>query len=250
MNPRRSRYLLLLPGLLGILLAAFTLWASLIPEPMTEALEAMRSDSQVLVQSEPWLAFLPTSADPKAGLILYPGGRVDPRAYAPLAHAVADEDYLAVIVPMPLNLAIFSPEQAAVVIEAYPDIKAWVVGGHSLGGAMAAQFAGQHPSQVAGLLLLASYPASNNDLSSFGLHVTSIYATSDGLATPEKIKASETLLPANTVWIAIEGGNHSQFGWYGFQKGDNPANLSRQEQQSIMLSATIDLLRSAEEDIP
>lgn len=250
MKPKRSRYLLILPGLLGVLLIAFTLWASLIPAPMAEALEALRSDAQVLVGSVPWLTFQPASEDPQAGLILYPGGRVDPRAYAPLARTVAEQGYLAVIVPMPLNLAIFAPGRAGEVIEAYPDVESWVIGGHSLGGAMAAQFAGQHPTQVEGLLLLASYPASNNDLSQFDLLLTSIYGSVDGLASPEKITASAALLPTNTVWVAIEGGNHSQFGWYGFQKGDNPANLSRQEQQTIILSATIDLLRRVEKISP
>ncbi len=250
MKPKKLRLWLLLPAILGILLGAFALWASLIPAPMAEALEAMRSDAQVLVGAEPWLTFQPTSGDPQAGLIFYPGGRVDPRAYAPMARAMAENGYLAVIVPMPLNLAIFSPERAAEVIEAYPDIESWAVGGHSLGGAMAAQYAGQHPTQVAGLLLLAAYPASNNDLSSLDLLVTSIYATADGLATPDKIKASEMLLPADTVWVAIEGGNHSQFGWYGFQNGDNPAGLSRQEQQAIMISATMDLLMRVKEITP
>lgn len=250
MKPKKLRLWLLLPAILGILLGAFALWASLIPAPMAEALEAMRSDSQVLVQPVPWFTFQPTSGDPQAGLIFYPGGRVDPRAYAPMARAMAENGYLAVIVPMPLNLAIFSPERAAEVIEAYPDIESWAVGGHSLGGAMAAQYAGQHPTQVAGLLLLAAYPASNNDLSSLDLLVTSIYATADGLATPDKIKPSEMLLPADTVWVAIEGGNHSQFGWYGFQRGDNAASISRQEQQAIMISATMDLLMRVKEITP
>jgi hypothetical protein len=27
--------------------------------------------------------------------------------------------------------------------------------------------------------------------------------------------------------VPIEGGNHAQFGWYGFQDGDNAATISR-----------------------
>jgi hypothetical protein len=76
--------------------------------------------------------------------------------------------------------------------------------------------------------------------------VTSIYGTLDGVALPETVLASEPLLPANTIWTAIEGGNHAQFGWYGPQEGDNPATISREEQQSQVVEATLEILRTSE----
>jgi dienelactone hydrolase len=148
--------------------------------------------------------------------------------------------------PMPLNLAVFGANRAASVIQTYPDIQNWVIGGHSLGGSMAALYADKHRDQINGLALLASYPASSNDLSDSTIKVTSIYGTQDGLATKDKIDASRGLLPADTTWISIEGGNHAQFGWYGDQPGDNPATISRQEQQAQIIQATLDLLRSVE----
>jgi hypothetical protein len=93
-----------------------------------------------------------------------------------------------------------------------------------------------------GLVLWAAYPASNNDLSSSGVRVLSISGTLDGLSTPEKIAASVPLLPANTVWIPIEGGDHAQFGWYGPQAGDNPATISRGDQQTQIVQATLEFL--------
>jgi hypothetical protein len=209
---------------------------------MPEALAALHSDAQVEVDTDPWLVFRPVGEDPEVGLVLYPGARVDQRAYAPAARALAQEGYLSVIVSMPLNLAFFAPDRAAEVMAAFPEIDYWAVGGHSLGGAMAARFAHQNPDTVGGLVLWAAYPASTDDLSGRSLVVTSIYGTLDGLATEEKIEASRPLLPLDASWVAIEGGNHAQFGWYGPQSGDNPATISRAEQQEQVVAATLALL--------
>jgi pimeloyl-ACP methyl ester carboxylesterase len=223
---------------------SFIAWGSIIPAPMPEALAAMQSDTRVSVTNEPWLVFKPNGQNPITGLIFYPGGRVDPRAYAPQAHAIAAEGYLVVIVPMPLNLAVFGAERAAEIIKAYPEIQQWVIGGHSLGGSMAALYADKHRDQIAGLVLWASYPASSNNLSDSSIRVVSIYASLDGLATIDKIDASRALLPVNTTWVQIEGGNHGQFGWYGIQSGDNPATISREDQQKQVIQATLALLSS------
>lgn len=223
-------------------LAGFGIWASSTPSPMPEALEALRSDNQVLVQTEAWLVFLPAGQEPVAGLILYPGGRVDPRSYAPQARALAAQGTLVVIPPMPLNLAVFAPDRAAEVIAAFPRVAHWAIGGHSLGGAMAARFAYGHPGVVQGLVLWAAYPAASDDLSDSGLAVVSIFGTQDGLATGDKIEASRALLPLDTTWVAIQGGNHAQFGWYGPQSGDNPAAISREAQQTEIVAATAGLL--------
>lgn len=231
--------------ILGILLVAisgFLAWSLIVPEPMPNAIQMLNSDTQVMVTADPWLVFQPTGTRPTTGLIIYPGGRVDPRAYAPVAHAIAAQGYLVVIVPMPLNLAVFGANRAMSVIEAYPDIQHWVVGGHSLGGSMAALFADKNRDQIDGLVLWASYPSSSNDLSDSSIQVMSVYGTLDGLANEEKIEASHNLLPPGTTWIPIEGGNHAQFGWYGDQPGDHPATISRQEQQDKLIQSMLEFL--------
>jgi dienelactone hydrolase len=237
-----KRWWWLLPLMLILIFGGFVIWASTAAAPMPEALAALQSDSQVQVETDPWLIFRPVGDDPAVGLVLYPGARVDPRAYAPAARALAQEGYLVVIAPMPLNLAIFAPDQAAEVMAAFPEVDRWALGGHSLGGAMSARFAYQNPDAVQGLVLWAAYPASTDDLSSHSLAVTSIYGTRDGLATGDKIAASRPLLPLDTSWVAIEGGNHAQFGWYGSQSGDNTATISREEQQDQIVAATLSLL--------
>lgn len=232
-------------GLLVVIVTVgFVAWGTTPAQPMPEALEALQPDARVDITINEWFVFKPLTTQPNTGLILYPGGRVDPRAYAPMARQIAGQGYLVVIVRMPLNLAVFNPNAAEKVIFAYPEIQHWAVGGHSLGGAMAANYASQHPGAVQGLVLWAAYPASSDDLSASGLHVVSIFGSLDGLATGEKIDASRPLLPADTTWVSIGGGNHAQFGWYGNQAGDNPALISRIEQQAKVLDATLELLMS------
>jgi len=162
-----------------IAIAGFIIWAETPLGPMPEALAALQSDSQVQVETDPWLTFVPAGRQSETGLILYPGGRVDARSYAPPAHAIAAEGYLVVIPPMPLNLAFLAPGRADAVIGAHPEIRRWVIGGHSLGGAMAANFVYNHPDRVAGLVLWASWPAGNNSLTEFDLPILSIYGTED-----------------------------------------------------------------------
>ncbi|MFN2227515.1 MAG: alpha/beta hydrolase, partial [Anaerolineae bacterium] len=240
---RLKRLWWVLPAVLVVAVAAFVLWASAAATPMPQALAALETDAQVTVDTDPWLVFRPVDGEPSTGLVLYPGGRVDPRAYAPAARAIAGEGYLVAIVPMPLNLAFFAAGRAAEVMDAFPDVQHWAVGGHSLGGAMAANFVAGNPGAVDGLVLWAAYPAGGDDLSGRQLAVASVYGTRDGLATPEEVAASRPLLPPDAVWTAIEGGNHAGFGWYGPQSGDSEATISREEQQAQVVAATVQLLR-------
>ncbi len=239
-----KRILLGIVIVLIVVLAGFTIWAYTPLGPMPQALAALQSDDEVQVTQGPWLTFSPTGTEPTTGLIFYPGGRVDPRSYAPAARAIASQGYQVVIVPMPFNLAVFGAGRAADVIAAHPKIQNWAVGGHSLGGAMAASYLYGQPQAAKGLALWAAYPAGNNSLADRPLAVTSVSATEDGLATPDKIEASRPLLPSATRWVPIEGGNHAQFGYYGPQPGDGVATISREAQQQQVVAATLDLLAS------
>jgi hypothetical protein len=221
--------------------AGFVLWAETPPGPMPEAAAALEPDARVDVTLKPWLVFEPRFTTPSSGLIFYPGGRVDPASYAALARSLAEEGVLAVIVPMPLNLAVFAPGKAEQVVEAYPEIQNWVIAGHSLGGAMAANYIAGRPDSVQGLALLAAYPAASDSLAGQNIPVISIFASQDGLTTAEKIDASRALLPATTRYISIDGGNHAQFGDYGPQTGDLPATISRQKQQEQVIESLLNL---------
>jgi len=232
---------------LGIVVAGYLYWTTNNHPAMPEALESLVSDSEVQVQVDSWLVFTPVGRMPSTGLIFYPGGLVEPSAYAPAGQAIARAGYLVVIPVMPLNLAVFGVNRAADIMAAYPEISNWVIGGHSLGGSMAANYADQNPDDISGLILWASFLADSNDLSDQDIKVASIYGTLDGLATPEEILASRTRLPENTFWVPIEGGNHAQFGWYGPQDGDHPATIDRVDQQSQVVAGSLALLAQVEE---
>jgi len=224
----------------------FLIWAETPLGPMPEAVAAMRSDEQVTVVQDDLIVFRPNDADPTVGLIFYPGARVDPVSYAPAMREVAARGFLAIITPMPLNLAVLDSDRAAEVMEDFPEIRRWAVGGHSLGGAMAAAFAASDGSGIDGLVLWAAYPPSGDDLSGWAGGVTSVSGTNDGLTTPDDIARTRTLLPALTEFVAIEGGNHAQFGWYGEQRGDGTPTISREDQQSQIVGATLRLLDALE----
>lgn len=248
---RRARgFWWIVPALILAMAAGFVVWGMTAPGPMPQAEAALTSNPRVTVDIGKWMVFGPADRQPNVGLVFYPGGRVQPRSYAPAAWDIASRGYLVVIVPMPLNLAVLAPDAAGEVIAAFPTVRAWAVGGHSLGGAMAARFAHTHPGAVRGLVLWAAYPAAGNSLAASGLAVVSVSASRDGLSTPAKIDASRPHLPPDTRWRAIEGGNHAQFGWYGEQDGDQAATISRESQQEQAVEATFELLAVLQRSIP
>jgi dienelactone hydrolase len=224
-----------------LLVAIGLIWLNDLADPTEEALQSLTSDAAVTVTTDGRLEFQP-EAPASTGFIFYPGARVAPEAYAPAMRALAEAGYLAVVSPMPFGLAALAPDAADAVIEAHPEIDRWVIGGHSLGGAMAAQYASGHDDVIDGLVLWAAYPAEDTDLSRADLAVSSIYASADGLATTDDIMASTVRLPADTDLVEIEGGNHAGFGRYGDQAGDGEATISQEDQQAQTVAATLELL--------
>lgn len=242
----RRRLFAILLTLLLLAIAGLLAWASSPSgQLMPQAQQALSSDERVTVRRERWIVFEPRSGTSATGFIFYPGGRVQAAAYAPLGKAVANEGYHAIIVPMPFNLAILAPDAADDVMAAFPQVSRWVIGGHSLGGVMAARYANSHPDQIDGLVLVAAYPEDGVDLSRSRLAVTTIYAELDGLSEPSQIEDSFSFLPPDAIKVMIAGGNHAGFGWYGPQSGDNPAAISRQDQQEQLSQAILMILQEA-----
>ena len=195
-------------------------------DPSTDT--ALVSDEIVSVTEQNGkLIFAPE--DPSAGFIFYPGGKVDYTAYAPLLHDLAEDGILCVLVKMPFNLAVFDMNAADGIPETFPDVVHWYIGGHSLGGAMAASYADKHSGTLDGLVLLAAY--STDDLTGSGLRVYSSYGSEDGVLNREKYEACQDNLPADAVENVLNGGCHAGFGSYGAQKGDGIPTLSAEAQQ-------------------
>ena len=191
--------------------------------------EALQGDSLVSVDQtvRDRVVFLPD--DPKAGLIFYPGGKVEYTAYAPLLRELAEEGVLCVLVKMPCNLAVLDVNAADGIQEDFPEVTDWYIGGHSLGGSMAAAYVAKHADDYEGLILFAAY--GTEDLSGSGLKVISLYGSVDGVLNMEKYEKNRENLPEDTLEYVIEGGNHAQFGSYGSQKGDGTPAISAEEQR-------------------
>lgn len=235
--------LLIVAGVFLAISLGFLLWALDAMPASDEALEFLKSTSEVDVLLDGGDIFFIPKVDPKfVGLILYPGGRVDHRAYAPLVFKLAQNGYHGVILKVPLNLAFLRVSGADEVLERYPSVR-WFVAGHSLGGVAASEYFKDKHGRLEGLIMLASYPAS--DLSRIeGKKVLVLFGTNDGLVTRENVERSKGLLPKSAQFVSIEGGNHSQFGYYGFQNGDGEATLTREEQQKLVLREIVALLGS------
>lgn len=211
------------------------------------AAAAMQSSLIVQVTDDQWILFEPIEMEPTLGFIFYPGGRVEEDAYAPILHEIASQGYLVVNVPMPFDLAVFGSRKADKVIAAYPEISTWVIGGHSLGGVMACEYASENLDTIDAVALWASYPAESTVLADSGLQVISISASLDGLSTPDKILNSAARLPVDTIWVEIAGGNHAQFGDYGRQTGDYPSEISHEEQYKQTVDAMVEFFESLTE---
>jgi dienelactone hydrolase len=237
---------ILLGLLAAVILAAagFVVWAETPLGPAPEALAALESDSQVTVTIGDYITFTPAGQEPASvGFLFYPGGRVDARSYAAPLREIAAQGYFVALVPVTLNLAFFDINAGAQVIADHPEIRQWVAGGHSLGGVAAALFAKNEP-KIKGLVFWASYPA-DDSLKNSDLRVLSIYGTMD-MAGADTFVEKDALMPANVQYVIISGGNHAQFGDYGPQPGDNPATISRADQQAQTVEAVLHFLADIE----
>ena len=212
--------------------------------PAPEALAALVSDERVTVEDGQFLVFRPAGDMPTTGVIFYPGAACDAHGYAPVLRRVAERGYLVVSVPMPLDMAIFAPNRADDVRAAFPDVKHWVIAGHSMGGAMAAHYAHQHPDDLAGLLLWDSRPAESDTLVDLKYPVWHIHrATADG-RPPEKLERYRNLFPATSTWVPVRGGIHMYYGSFvggGYKEQWTPT-ISREAQQDMAVTGTLNAL--------
>ena len=173
--------------------------------------------------------------DADVGFIFYPGGKVESLAYVPLMRALTEKGFLCVLVEMPFHLAVFDMDAAEGIPQQYPEIERWYIGGHSLGGSMAAAYVSECPDAFEGLVLLGSY--STADLAETDLQVLSVYGSEDQVLNRENYEESKKNLPRDFEEVILEGGCHANFGMYGAQKGDGTPTMTREEQITLTADA-------------
>lgn len=236
----------------AVAMVAFPLWMLIAFRATSAARAALSSNAQVSVLRglHHW-KFEPTAGSAGAGVIFFPGAVVDPVAYAPLLRDVAAAGYPAILVEVPRrgmfggadDPAVF--ERSRTAMRALRNVDRWVVAGHSRGGLIAATLVRGEPLTFAGLVLIGTTHPRDFSLADVSLPVTKVYGTRDTVADVEKILANRANLPPAARMVAIAGGNHAQFGYYGFQLGDWPATIAREEQQRLTLAALVATLNAA-----
>jgi hypothetical protein len=181
-----------------------------------------------------------TPENPKAGFIFYPGGLVEPDAYAPLMERLAEQGVKCIIVRMPHYMAFLDANGARGIKAKYPEIKKWYLGGHSLGGAMVSLYAARHSDEYEGVVFLASY--TTDDMSSDDIDAILIRGDQDGVMNMEKYNECIKNLPEGYEEVVIPGGCHAYFGDYGPQRGDGQPTITVEEQTEITVEKLVDFM--------
>ena len=205
------------------------------------ALTALEPDAEVTVLADGnTTAFVPKNGA-ELGFVFYPGGKVEHTAYAPLLRQLAEKGVLCVLVEMPFRLAVLDQNAAKEIPGQYPEVTEWYIGGHSLGGSMAAACAAEHTELFDGLVLLAAY--STEDLGETGLRVLSAYGSEDGVLDLENYEEYRRNLPESVSETVIDGGNHACFGSYGPQDGDGTPRITAEQQMKETAELLVDFFR-------
>ena len=229
--PRRKKWLLaggIVLLVLAVLTGAFFWYVSDYYRADEIALEVLAQDSTITVQDD--LTILSPSYPTDTAVIFYPGAKVEAEAYLPLLTKIRQTGVTCILVHMPFRMAIFDADAAEEVMEQFPEYQHWYIAGHSMGGAMASQFAASHPDEVDGLILLGAY-------------IYGDYPPEKTLTVYGSLNQSvEDHIDYTENVVEIEGGNHAQFGNYGPQKGDLPAAISAEEQQAQTVAAIEEFL--------
>ncbi|MDV6376478.1 alpha/beta hydrolase [Deinococcus arenicola] len=177
------------------------------------------------------------AGEAKTLLVYYSGGLVRPQAYEWLGRALAADGVQTVIPIFPLDLAVTGINRAAALIKKFGEGKQIIIAGHSLGGAMAAQYAKGHTNQLNGMILMGAYPAGNVTLKDTSLPVLSLLAENDRVANPANVRDGLNRLPASARLTVIPGSVHSFFGRYGPQKGDGLPTVTHAAAENEILGA-------------
>lgn len=222
------------------------LWSNFWPRDISD--KVLQSNDEVIVQdTESMLSFLSADAS-DTELIFYPGALVKPVSYAPLARKLAASGYSVHIIRMPWRMATRGYRQILDLFDLDDPKKSYVLGGHSQGGKMAAQFVYEHPGRIDGLYLLGTSHPRDYDMSGLTIPCLKLYAEFDGMASVGEVMGNKALMPANSEMIMIKGGNHSQFGYMGQLFMDDSPEIEREEQQAIILQQLLDFLKELESE--
>lgn len=187
------------------------------------------------------------------GYIFHPNIWYDERAYAPVARALAFSGIPTFILDVPVSFSFLTPYRADTVLRDFPNITSWIVGGHGIGGQVAAHYAQarRHIGPVDGLALFASAPAPLfTDLSLSGIKAISAWGSLDGIFSRIEWEDGKKMLPPDADFRELQGGNHANWAYLiNPQAGDGAATVTRDAQIAFSITAVKILVARVEAQI-
>lgn len=184
-----------------------------------------------ITETDDYITFKSKSANSKFEVIFLQGGLTDPKAYAPFCKRLAETGFTCHLIKMDWRLPQYDYQK---VYELFDLNRGnFVIGGHSQGGKIAAQFVYENPKVLEGLFLMGTSHPRDIDLSNLTIPCIKLYAENDGLASVREVMENKMKLPKNTELVLIKGGNHSQFGYLGQLLMDSSPIISLDEQQNL-----------------
>lgn len=209
-----------------------------------EVKEFLKDSDKVKVTSEINYYLFDNVDNEDTAIIFYGGAKVEEKSYAPMLNKIAQEGVDVCLVKMPLRFALFSPNKAdsvykkAELSEKYENI---YLMGHSLGGVCVAMDLIQTEYEYKGIIMLASYSNKKVDDKYKAL---SIYGSEDTVMNRKEYEKNKTNFPSGYDVKVIEGGNHANYGYYGEQKADSKATISREEQIDLTVSYVTEFINA------
>ena len=240
---KKSPILKIIKRIWFLIAILFTIWLVYSYQAKNVSESLFKSDSIISVKdNDNYFVFEPKQKFDKV-FIFYPGAMVDPKAYVPLCRKISENGIQVYLIKMPWRLASKGYEIPKELHLFTDKSKTYILAGHSQGGKMAAQFVKENPTLVDKLILIGTTHPRDISLADNAIPVLKIYGSDDGVADEKTIFQNKSKLPVTTKFVKIEGANHAQFGYYGFQFGDNLAKISREKQQNETLNIIMGFLK-------
>jgi len=223
---------------------AFTLWLFYSYQSHGVDKQLLKNNSVINVENtDDFYSFTPRK-EFKNVFIFYPGAMVEPKAYVPLCAKIAAIGIKVYLIKMPWRLASKGYNKPKELHLFDDTTKTYILSGHSQGAKMATQFVFDNPTLVDKLILIGTTHPRDISLADSKIPVMKISGSKDGIADIDGINTNKSKLPETTKFVLIQGANHSQFGYYGFQLGDNKADISREKQQQDILDNILSFIKN------
>lgn len=199
----------------------------------------LSNDNEVKVSSNSNYYFFDNISNNDKALIFYGGAKVEEKSYAPMMNRLSHQGIDVFITKMPLRFPLFSPMKAESIYKANNTYKDVYIMGHSLGGVCASMVLNKTSNDYKGIIFLAAYPSKPLDSKYKAL---SIYGSEDKVLNLDAYSKNKSNFPTGYVEHVIEGANHANYGYYGNQKDDGKATISRESQIDLTVNYVSDFI--------